>query len=402
MVAENPYRWDARQARRRRHTRTDRQARSRPTFADTPQVPFEELRTGIVRRPARLGRHPAGMRRLLDQRHVHAMVEAPVQRSPNPNRRSDHRPAPDGAPCSPAHRRSPRRSQAGSTSSQAGAFTAFTLQITHPDGDQALQGMTVHLPPATRRCSPRSRPAPNPRPPPEQCGPESEIGQATASAGLGPDPYTETGQRLHHRPLRRCAVRPVDRDPRRRRPIRPRPRRRALHDQRRPAHRCGDDRQHATHDRPGHRHAPSGVPAATPADHRARRPARLRVQPHQLRTEEIEGTLTGAQGSNTGHLRAIPGRQLPEPPLPPLLHSRHEGQQQQSQRRRPHRQDRLHTRPGQHRQSPGRSCPRHCPHASPRSRKPVWTTSSKPTPRPARKAHSSAPRRCTRRSCEAR
>ncbi|HYM53737.1 MAG TPA: hypothetical protein VES97_00130, partial [Solirubrobacteraceae bacterium] len=79
--------------------------------------------------------------------------------------------------------------------SQAGAFSAFTLQLDRPDGNQALRGLTVHMPPgvaamlsSVTQCA---------EPPPGQewsCGPESLIGHSTASSGLGGEPFTLGGQ----------------------------------------------------------------------------------------------------------------------------------------------------------------------------------------------------------------
>ena len=57
------------------------------------------------------------------------------------------------------------------------------------------------------------------------CGPESQIGETTVSAGVGTDPFTvKGGQGVHHRKIRGRPVRPVDREPREGGPVRPRAR----------------------------------------------------------------------------------------------------------------------------------------------------------------------------------
>jgi hypothetical protein len=85
---------------------------------------------------------------------------------------------------------------AQSEDQQAGAFTSFNLELTRPDGDQALSALSMHLPPgvaamlsSVELCSAAQAAA-------SACSPGSEVGQAMAVAGLGSEPYTETGGRV--------------------------------------------------------------------------------------------------------------------------------------------------------------------------------------------------------------
>jgi hypothetical protein len=85
---------------------------------------------------------------------------------------------------------------AQSESSQAGGFTNFALEVSHRDGDQALSGVTVTLPPGNAAllstvalCSTAQAAA-------DSCPAGSEIGQAQALAGLGSEPYVESGGRV--------------------------------------------------------------------------------------------------------------------------------------------------------------------------------------------------------------
>jgi hypothetical protein len=83
------------------------------------------------------------------------------------------------------------------TNPQAGGFTSFELELTHSDGDQALSGVTMHLPAGNAavlssitQCSEAQANA-------DACPPESLVGEATAVSGLGPEPYFEGGGKVY-------------------------------------------------------------------------------------------------------------------------------------------------------------------------------------------------------------
>ncbi len=163
------------------------------TFADTPQVPFEDFELEFFGGPrASVATPPVCGGYSTAATFTPWSGMAPVQVLSDPEQFEISAGA-GGAPCSSTQSFTPAL-QAGSTALQAGAFTAFTLQITHPDGDQQLQGITLRLPTGDAAMLSSVTPCPEPQASTGQCGPESEIGQATASAGLGPDPYTETGR----------------------------------------------------------------------------------------------------------------------------------------------------------------------------------------------------------------
>jgi hypothetical protein len=82
---------------------------------------------------------------------------------------------------------------AGPRNPQAGAFSPFDLTIGHTDGDQALETLTVHLPPGAAAMLSSVTPCPEPQAALNQCGPESLVGKSTAVGGLGSEPVTLQG-----------------------------------------------------------------------------------------------------------------------------------------------------------------------------------------------------------------
>ncbi len=169
------------------------------TFKNTPQVPFENLKLELYGGPRGPVTTPA-----FCASYVTTASFTPWS-STTPSETAALDPAeefnitsgPEGSPC-PSHIQpfSPGF-QAGVMNLQAGAYTNFDLQIDRPGPDQALTGVTVHLPPGNAAILANVTPCPEPQASLAACGPESEIGQATATAGLGPDPYTVTGGHVY-------------------------------------------------------------------------------------------------------------------------------------------------------------------------------------------------------------
>jgi hypothetical protein len=85
---------------------------------------------------------------------------------------------------------------ASSQNTQAGAFTGFELELARRDGDQALSSVSMHLPSgiaallsSVELCSDAQAAA-------SACPAGSEVGHATAIAGLGSEPYVQEGGRV--------------------------------------------------------------------------------------------------------------------------------------------------------------------------------------------------------------
>ena len=83
---------------------------------------------------------------------------------------------------------------AGATNRTAGAFSDFILSLEKPDGQQALSGVSVHLPPGVAAMIANVEPCPEPSSGAEwDCGAASLIGHATAESGLGGEPVVLGG-----------------------------------------------------------------------------------------------------------------------------------------------------------------------------------------------------------------
>jgi hypothetical protein len=162
------------------------------TFANTPQVPFEDLRIDFFGGP----RGPVTTPRICGGYTTGASFSAwsggpPIQ-SPSSFAISS---GPDGAPCADPEPFSPSLT-AGSKNPSAGAFTPFTTSVSRPDGNQNLDSIQVRLPPGLLGKLASVTPCGEPQASQGTCGPESEIGHTVVSAGLGPDPVTISGGRV--------------------------------------------------------------------------------------------------------------------------------------------------------------------------------------------------------------
>ena len=158
-------------------------------FANTPQLPFEELEVEVfggprasLSTPATCGSYPS--------------VAAFTPWSGGPVAESSSEPAglsistgPGGSAC-PALQPFAPGFNAETTNPQAGAFTPFTVNINRPDADQAVGSVAIHLPAGVAAMLASVTPCPEPQAAEGNCGPSSLIGHTTVSAGLGPEPFT--------------------------------------------------------------------------------------------------------------------------------------------------------------------------------------------------------------------
>src|SRR5262249_29642635 len=161
-------------------------------FRNAPPLPFETLKLHLYdggratqTTPSHCGAHETNATFLPS-----ATGQAAVQRSSSfdtiPNANGQPCPGPGPLPFAPTL-------QAGSVSSQAGGFSAFTLAIARPDGDAALKTISLKLPPGLAAMLASVTPCPEPQAALGTCGPESKIGHSTSLSGLGGSPVALPG-----------------------------------------------------------------------------------------------------------------------------------------------------------------------------------------------------------------
>ena len=162
------------------------------TFRNTPQLPFSDLRLHLfggqrasLSTPALCGPYAASSEFVPWSGAPPATPAAGFTISSGPG----------GGPCQPSPLSFAPSVTAGTSTAQAGAFSSFTIQIARPDGQQQLTGITVHMPPGIAGLLAKLTPCPEPPAGQEwSCGPASLIGDTTAVAGLGSEPFTLPGK----------------------------------------------------------------------------------------------------------------------------------------------------------------------------------------------------------------
>ncbi len=86
---------------------------------------------------------------------------------------------------------------AGTSDLQAAAFTPFNVTFSRQDTEQSLSGVSVTAPPGLSGVLRSVVQCPEPQASKGECGPESLVGETSASVGVGPDPYWVTGGKVY-------------------------------------------------------------------------------------------------------------------------------------------------------------------------------------------------------------
>jgi hypothetical protein len=159
------------------------------TFKNTPQLPFEDLELhffGGARAP--LASPP------LCGSYTTNAVFAPWSGEEAAQRSSTFQifSGPNGSPCHDPLPFDPALT-AGTTSIQAGGYSAFTMTMSRPDGDQNLTAIKLKMPPGLLGTLASVKLCKEEQANLGTCGPESLIGHTIVSVGVGGNPYSVTG-----------------------------------------------------------------------------------------------------------------------------------------------------------------------------------------------------------------
>ena len=162
-------------------------------FERTPQLPFSDFKLhffGTARAPLST---PAVCESYVTQSTIEPWSE---DQTAHPSSTFQITAGPGGSACPSGGVFAPVLT-AGSTNVQAGAFSPFTMTMSHEDGQQPLQAVQLRLPAgllgmvsSVGLCGEAQADA-------GTCGPESLVGSSIVSVGVGNDPYTVTGGRVY-------------------------------------------------------------------------------------------------------------------------------------------------------------------------------------------------------------
>jgi hypothetical protein len=165
------------------------------TFKNTPQVPFEELRMHLFG-GQRASLTTPGTCGSFSTSALFVPWSNPQLSVPAPPTHFDITAGTGGSACPAGGLGFSPGFTAYSQNTQAGAFTGFTLELTHPDGDQALAGVSLHLPSGIAALLSSVELCSDAQAAQSACPPGSEVGEAVAIAGLGSEPYVQRGGRV--------------------------------------------------------------------------------------------------------------------------------------------------------------------------------------------------------------
>jgi hypothetical protein len=167
------------------------------TFRDAPQVPFEDLKVELFGGPRASVTTPALCGGYATEGAFTPWSSSSVADVLAPAEDFQVTSGVGGGACPAGGVPFAAGFKAESTSARAGGFTGFVLELTRPDGDQALGGVSMHLPPGVAAMLSSVELCSQAQAASDSCSAGSRIGEATAVAGLGPEPFIQRGGQVY-------------------------------------------------------------------------------------------------------------------------------------------------------------------------------------------------------------
>lgn len=159
------------------------------TFENTPQLPFEDLTLHFyggdrapLATPALCGSYST----------LASIVPWSGGEAATASSAFEIASGPGGSPCSNPLPFAPSLN-VGTASVEAGGFSALTMTMSRPDGDQDLRSVQLRMPPGLLGLVSSVKPCEEAQANAGTCGSESLIGHAIVSVGVGGSPYSVTG-----------------------------------------------------------------------------------------------------------------------------------------------------------------------------------------------------------------
>jgi uncharacterized repeat protein (TIGR01451 family) len=184
------------------------------TLQNTPQLPFEDIELHFfgealapLATPARCGAYTTTANFVPWSALPASSWEGPNQSPSSPSDEAaetidssstfDITSGPHGSPCPGATLPFSPSLTGGSTNLNAGAFSPLTVTIAREDGQQALRGLQLRLPPGLSAILAGVPLCPEAQANAGTCTASSQLGETTVSAGVGGKPYTLTGGKVY-------------------------------------------------------------------------------------------------------------------------------------------------------------------------------------------------------------
>jgi len=166
----------------------------RSTFADQPQLPFEDAELEFfggerapLATPEHCGTYTAGATYTPWSGNEPTLAEGQFDINTGPN---DSACPGSSLPFDPSL-------ASGSTNNNAGSFSELTTTMSRPSGNQDIQSVTLHYPAGLTGLLSGVELCPEAQANAGTCGPNSQIGETIVSVGVGGEPFTVTGGKTY-------------------------------------------------------------------------------------------------------------------------------------------------------------------------------------------------------------